>query len=140
MQLTRYTDYALRLLIHLATHGEGRTQIGEVAAAQGISHTHLMKIANLLARHGYIVALRGRGGGIQLARPAAEIELGQVVRLTERDCELIDCAGCRLTKVCKLPGVLADASAAFYAVLAGKTLADAVAPRRAEAHAEGAVG
>jgi Rrf2 family nitric oxide-sensitive transcriptional repressor len=124
MHLTRHTDYALRLLIHLAGIGKGRVQIAEVAGAQGISRTHLMKIANQLSKAGFIETVRGRGGGIWLARDAAQINLGDVIRVTEADCALIDCTGCQLIPICKLPGVLDEAKSAFHAVLARHSLAD----------------
>lgn len=125
MQLTRHTDYALRLLIYLASLGEGhRALIAEVAEAQEISRTHLMKIANVLAHAGFIDASRGRGGGIRLGRPADEINLGDVIRTTEKDAALIDCQGCRLVRSCLLPGILREAGAAFNAVLARYSLAD----------------
>lgn len=124
MQLTRHTDYALRLLIHLAGIGDERAQIAEVAEAQGISRTHLMKIANELAHGGFIEAVRGRGGGIRLAREARDINLGDVIQVTEPGCALIDCTGCRLIPICTLPGVLDEATSAFHAVLARYSLAD----------------
>jgi len=124
MQLTRYTDYALRLLIHLVDQGETRISIAEVAAAQDISRAHLMKIANTLAHAGFIEAVRGRSGGIRLARAPAEINLGEVIRLTEPNCKLVDCTGCKLARRCKLPGILDKATAAFHAVLNDYTLAD----------------
>lgn len=126
MQLTRHTDYALRLLIYLTGVEGVRTSIAEVAEAQAISRTHLMKIANELARGGFIEAVRGRSGGICLGRSAQEINIGQVVRLTERGCGLVDCAGCRLVRRCGLPGVLNEAEQAFFAVLDRYTLADIV--------------
>jgi Rrf2 family transcriptional regulator, nitric oxide-sensitive transcriptional repressor len=131
MQLTRHTDYALRLLIHLAGIGERRAQIAEVAEAQGISRTHLMKIANELARAGFVDAARGRGGGIRLARDAGEINLSDLIRVTEPGCALIECTGCRLTRVCSLPGVLDEARSAFFAVLARHSLADILRPQAA---------
>ena len=124
MQLTRHTDYALRLLIYLAGIGDGRAQIAAVAEAQAISRTHLMKIANELARAGFIDAVRGRGGGIRLARAPAEIDLGEVVRTMEPPCPMVDCTSCRLVRRCALPGVLDQASAAFQAVLDRVSLAD----------------
>jgi Rrf2 family transcriptional regulator, nitric oxide-sensitive transcriptional repressor len=124
MQLTRHTDYALRLLIHLAGVGEARSQIATVAQAQAISRTHLMKIANELARAGFIAAVRGRGGGIRLARPAAEINLGAVIDAMEPPCPLVDCSGCRLLARCSLAGVLDQASAAFRQTLRRYSLAD----------------
>jgi Rrf2 family transcriptional regulator, nitric oxide-sensitive transcriptional repressor len=132
MQLTRHADYALRLLIYLA--GEeaaeggqgagGRSQIATVATAQAISRTHLMKIANGLARAGFLASSRGRGGGIALARPADRINLGEVIEAMEPRCPLVDCSSCQLVGRCSLPGVLDEADRAFRAVLARYTLAD----------------
>ena len=68
LQLTRRADYALRLLIDLVGIEGGRAQIAQIAEAQAISRTHLMKIANDLTRAGFTEALRGRGGGIRLGR------------------------------------------------------------------------
>jgi Rrf2 family nitric oxide-sensitive transcriptional repressor len=124
MHLTRHTDYALRLLIHLAGREGERLQIAEVADEQAISRTHLMKIANRLAREGFIEAQRGRGGGIQLRRDPRDINLGDVVQAMEPACALVDCSACRLLRRCGLPGVLDQASAAFHRVLAQYTLAD----------------
>jgi len=117
MQLTRHTDYALRLLIYLAGAANARSQIAAVAEAQGISRTHLMKIANELSRAGFIAAVRGRGGGIALARPAAEINLGAVIAAMEPRCPMVDCGSCKLIGNCTLPGVLNEASGAFHDTL-----------------------
>jgi len=124
MQLTRHTDYALRLLIYLAEIGDGQSQIATVAEAQEISRTHLMKIANELSRAGFIAAMRGRGGGIRLARPAEEINIGAVVDAMEPRCAMVDCGSCQLVKRCSLPGALDEADRAFRAVLARYSLAD----------------
>lgn len=129
MQLTRHSDYALRLLIHLGSMEEPRIAIAEVAAAQGISASHLMKIANGLVHAGFVEAVRGRGGGIQLARDPAEINLGAVLDATEPRCALVDCTGCRLARGCNLPGVLDEARRAFMAVLRRYTLADVLRER-----------
>jgi Rrf2 family nitric oxide-sensitive transcriptional repressor len=130
MQLTRHTDYALRLLMHLAEGEDGRTSIADVAGEQEISRTHLMKIASELARGGFIAATRGRGGGIRLARAPEEINLGAVVRLMEGHCKLVDCTGCRLARNCRLPGVLDEALDAFLKVLDSHTLGDALRRRK----------
>ena len=124
MQLTRHTDYAIRLLIHLAGIGDGQSQIAAVAEAQGISRTHLMKIANELSRAGFIAAARGRGGGIRLARRAEEINLGAVIEAMEPRGPMVDCGACQLAKRCSLPGVLEEADGAFRNVLARYSLAD----------------
>jgi len=125
MQFTRHTDYALRLLIHLARHdGQARVSIADVAEAQAISNSHLMKIANDLARGGFIEAVRGRNGGIRLARPPEQINLAAVIEAMEPRCGLVDCGSCRLSGSCGLPAVFDRALAAFRAVLAEQTLAD----------------
>lgn len=126
MQLTRHTDYALRLLIYLAGIGEARAQIAEVAAVQDISRSHLMKIANQLAHAGFIEAVRGRGGGIRLARDPRDIKLSDVIRATEPKCSLVNCAACHLTRLCNLPAILDEASSEFYAVLGRYSLADII--------------
>lgn len=130
MQLTRHTDYALRLLIYLAGIDDRRVQIAAVAESQAISRTHLMKIANELARAGFLDAARGRGGGIRLARNPAEINLGDVIRTMEPPCPMVDCTSCRLIRGCSLPGVLDQASSAFRAVLEKYSLADIVGDAR----------
>jgi Rrf2 family nitric oxide-sensitive transcriptional repressor len=124
MQLTRHTDYALRLLICLAQADGTRMAIADVAQAQDISRTHLMKIANQLAHEGFIEATRGRGGGIRLARDPAQINIGAVVQAMEPSCGLVSCAGCGLIKGCGLPSVFAQAQRAFYSQLSRHTLAD----------------
>lgn len=126
MQLTRHTDYALRLLIHLAGIEGSRAQIAEVADAQAISRTHLMKIANELSRAGFIVSVRGRGGGIRLGRDPEDINLGDVIRTMEPECSLVDCTACRLIRRCNLPGILDEAAKKFHGVLARYSLADLI--------------
>lgn len=125
MQLTRHTDYALRLLIHLARSNGERVQIADIADAHDISRTHLMKVANQLAHLGFIETMRGRGGGIRLARAAEEINLAEVVCGTEPGTQLVKCGTCTLvSEGCRLPGIFAQGFAAFQKVLARHSLAD----------------
>ncbi len=131
MRLSLHTDYALRTLIHLATHDDRLCSIAEIARAYAISENHLMKVVNMLARAGLVRATRGRGGGLALARPATEIRIGEVVRHGERDMTLVDCASCRIAPACGLSGVLGEAFGAFMAVLDRYTIAD-VASRRGD--------
>ena len=126
MHLTRGTDYALRLLIHLAQAGGQRLSIAEVADAQAISRTYLMRITLTLVKKGFVSATRGHGGGIELARPAAEINLGAVVRAMEPRTGLVDCTDCKLIRCCRLPGALQKAQQAFYASLDTQSLADII--------------
>ncbi len=124
MRLTRYTDYSLRVLIHLALHDDRLCSIGEISHTYEISHNHLMKVVNALAHDGFVETIRGRGGGIRLARPAPEIGVGEVVRRTEEGFELADCSGCALSPACGLTGVLGKGVQAMLAVFDAYTIAD----------------
>jgi Rrf2 family nitric oxide-sensitive transcriptional repressor len=124
MRLTRYTDYALRVLTHLGAHSDRLCSIAEIARAYSISQNHLMKVVNDLAKAGFVESVRGRGGGIRLARPPAEIGLGTVVRHTEEGFDLVDCVGCVIAPACGITGVLREALGAFMAVLDRYTLED----------------
>ena len=118
MRLTDYTDYALRLLMHLGVNPGKIITVREIAAIHGISHNHLTKIAHQLGVVGILNTLRGRAGGIQLARPAEQIMLGSVIRMTEPDFKMVDCfaeadSSCLLAGRCKLKSLLAEATAAY---------------------------
>ncbi|KQO64344.1 MULTISPECIES: Rrf2 family transcriptional regulator [unclassified Methylobacterium] len=129
MRLTLHTDYALRTLIYLGVNGERRSSTAEIARAYRISESHLTKVVHKLGQLGLIRTMRGRGGGLRLGRPAAEICLGTVVRATEEDFALVACfsgAACVLTPSCRLQQVLGDALNAFLAVLDQVTLADLI--------------
>lgn len=130
MKLKSYTDYALRVLMHLAAHPDRLASIGEIARTYRISHNHLMKVVHDLRKEGFLDAVRGRSGGIRLARPAAEISVGDVVRHTEGTFDLVDCESCVIARACSLTGALHDARRAFMAVLDGYSLADLVADRQ----------
>jgi Rrf2 family nitric oxide-sensitive transcriptional repressor len=135
MRLTTFTDYALRVLIYVAVHPERRTTISEIATAFDISENHLTKIVHTLGKEGFLVNVRGRGGGIELARPPASISVGAVVRATESHvpAECFDRSSntCHIAPHCRLRSVLAEAVRAFDAVLSKYTLADLVANERA---------
>jgi Rrf2 family nitric oxide-sensitive transcriptional repressor len=130
MQLTQFTDYSLRLLIYLARLPEpGMATIPEIAEHHQISRHHLVKVANHLANHGFIMTTRGKGGGIKLARPASMIGVGEVVRLSEPHMNLVECFDiksnqCRIVHGCFLKGILYEARRTFMAVLDRYTLAD----------------
>ncbi|MDA8093637.1 MAG: Rrf2 family transcriptional regulator [Betaproteobacteria bacterium] len=133
MQLTRFTDYSLRVLIYLAAHPERLATIPEVATAHRISQNHLMKVVHQLGLHGFIATQRGKGGGMRLARLPDDIRLGEVVRAMEENMALAECfhsdiQGCALLPGCGLKGVLVEARANFLATLDRYTLADLVRP------------
>ena len=124
MRLTRYTDYAIRVLLYLGAQPERVCSISEIARAYGISQNHLMKVAHDLGKAGYVEGVRGRSGGIRLAKSADQINVGDVVRRTEEGFELVECGTCVIAPACGLTGVLDEALAAFMAVLDRYTLAD----------------
>ncbi len=114
MRLSLQTDYSLRTLMFLAVK-LGRRNISEIATFFGISEGHVAKVANHLARAGYIRSVRGVGGGIELARSPDDITIGDVVSSVEGDMHLLECVGmdnvCVIERACKLKGVLAHAEA-----------------------------
>lgn len=126
MRLTRYTDYALRVLIYLGARPDARCSIAEISRTYDISQNHLMKVVNDLVNAGYLASTRGRFGGIKLARPAVEINVGGVIRHTEDGFDLVDCGECIIAPACGLTGALRQALAAFLSVLDGYTLADLI--------------
>ena len=134
MRLTTFSDYAFRVLIYLGGAPHGRATIADIAGAYGISENHLMKVVHQLARLGYIETVRGRGGGMRLARAPAAINVGEVLRATEDGFQLVECMGeaesdCRIARACALKGVLGEATAAFLETLDRYTLADLLRPR-----------
>ena len=132
MRLTLWTDYALRTLIYVGAKGGRLATIAEIAESFDISKTHLMKVVNRLGQQGYLDTIRGKGGGIRLARPPAEIRVGAVVRETEEDLAVMGCLAktgfCRIEGCCVLRHALREATLAFLHTLDGYTLADLLAP------------
>ena len=133
MKLTTFTDYSLRVLMHLAVDPGSRATIVQIAAVFDVSEHHLVKVVHFLGKAGWLRTVRGKGGGLELARPAERINIADVVRDTEGESVVAECFGennrCAISRCCKLAGVLAEAVAAFYAVLARYTLADVVRNR-----------
>ena len=127
MRLTRYTDFALRVLLFLARDPAQQASIAQIARAYGVSQSHLMKVVSDLVGAGYVESVRGRGGGIRLARPPAEIRIGPLVRHTEEDFDLVECGTCLIAPACGLTSMFDEALEAFLAVLDSYTLADAMA-------------
>ena len=132
MRLTTFSDYAFRVLIYLGST-QGLATIADIANAYGISENHLMKVVHQLSRLGYIETVRGKGGGMRLARPPREIRVGEVLRATEDGFDLVECMGegdsdCRIVRACVLKGALGEAIAAFLGTLDRYTLADLVRP------------
>ena len=132
MQLTRHTDYAFRVLIYLGLRDGATATVAEIAAFHQLSHAHLNKIVQHLASGGFVVAKRGRGGGVLLARAPDEINLAAVTRALEPGFEVVECmrdaSRCRVEGPCALQGILARAVERFVDELAQHTLADLLLP------------
>ncbi|MBL8276927.1 MAG: Rrf2 family transcriptional regulator [Pelomonas sp.] len=134
MKLTAFTDYSLRVLMFLAAEPDRRATIAEICAAFDVKANHLTKVVHHLARRGWVATVRGKGGGLTLARAPEAIRLGDVVREAEGEDLPAECfsargSHCAIAGQCRLKGVLAQAVDAFYAVLDGYTLADITANR-----------
>ena len=129
MRLTRQTNYAIRILMYCAAN-EGRlSRIPEIAAAYTVSELFLFKILQPLVENKLVATVRGRNGGVRLARPAAEITLFDVVRVTEESFAMAECfendaADCPLIDSCALNAALRKALGAFFDVLGSYTIAD----------------
>ncbi|MCC6984525.1 MAG: Rrf2 family transcriptional regulator [Bauldia sp.] len=135
MRLTQQTDTSVRILMYCATH-PGTTRIRDVAAAYQVSELNLFKIMRPLVESGIVESIRGRKGGIRLARPASEISLGEVVRATETNLNLADCfetdhRDCLLVDACGFNNALREALKAFLAVLDRYSIADLATDRSA---------
>ncbi len=127
MQLTKQTDYAFRTLIFLAQLEPGeRTQIQAICGFYSISPNHVSKVVNSLAQKGYVETLRGKGGGLRLAKVPEDINLGDVVREIEPSLNVVNCTEpvCAISPYCKLQSVLANAVEVFIAELSKYSLAD----------------
>lgn len=135
MRLTGFSDYTLRVLIYLGLQQDGLSRIDEIAEAYDISRNHLMKVVHYLARREIIQTVRGKGGGMRLSRAPAEINIGQLVRETERNMAIVECfdpdktGRCKIESACRLRGALGRAMEAFYRTLEEYTLADLIAPQ-----------
>ncbi len=138
MKLTLYTDYSLRVLMYLALDPDNTSTIQEIADHYNVSKNHLMKVAYELGQSGYVETVRGRNGGLRLAKPAAEINLGELVRECEEDFTLVECFDaennqCVLTPACKLKHVLKEALENYFHSLNQYSLADLLQHRKSMA-------
>jgi Rrf2 family transcriptional regulator, nitric oxide-sensitive transcriptional repressor len=135
MHLTLQTDYALRVLMYAGIKQELCT-IPEIVACFDISRGHVMKVVHRLGKLGYLTTIRGKGGGIRLARDPIEITVGALIRDMEEELGVLGCLQerpgyCRIERRCVLRGALAEATDAFLSTLDRYTLAELVRPRQA---------
>lgn len=137
MQLTAFTDYALRVLMMTGLKDGALATIPEISERYGISRNHLMKVVHRLSRSGYLETVRGKGGGIRLAKPPGKIRIGAVIRDMEEHMNIVACfdarkrGHCAIEPACVLRGALREGLDAFFDVMDDYTLADLIAPRQA---------
>ena len=128
MQLDKFSDYALRILVALAAHAPEKLATSSIAQMYDVSENHLSKIATQLAKNGFVVSERGRGGGLTLAHVASDISIGAVLRALKKDEPVVECFGantsCVILPACGLRIPLVEAQEAFFAALDGYSLAD----------------
>ncbi len=129
MQLTRFSDLSLRLLLYLASRRHDEAAVSTARATAEIfevPYTHLVKVVHRLSTLGLIATTKGKGGGVRLGRPAEEIRLGQVLRLTEPSAPIINCfePACPLRSDCLLKKALDGAYEQFFQEMDRYTLAE----------------
>lgn len=134
MRLTRQTNYAMRILMYCAANDGRLSRIPEIAAAYSVSELFLFKILQPLVEGGLVETVRGRNGGVRLGRPAAQISLFDVVRVTEESFSMAECfendaTECPLVDSCALNAALREALNAFFEVLMRHSIADLVAQK-----------
>ncbi|MGZ9097345.1 MAG: Rrf2 family transcriptional regulator [Micavibrio sp.] len=131
MQLTIFTDYGLRSLMYLAAQPDRLCSIREIADHYGVSYNHLVKVAHRLSQLGYVLSVKGRGGGLKLAKDTLTLKLGDLIQTLEPNMDIVECFNrdmntCRITNSCRLKHYLFDAKGAFVASLNNHTLADTI--------------
>ncbi len=131
MKLTSFTDYSIRLLMYVAVNKDHLVSVKEVAGAFNISRNHLMKIVHELGKEGYLETVRGKNGGFRIGKPPKDINMGELVRFTEDDLNVVECFdeetnNCKIVSHCMFAGVLQMALRAFFDVLDGHNLEDLI--------------
>ncbi|MDR3620452.1 MAG: Rrf2 family transcriptional regulator [Paludisphaera borealis] len=136
MQLTQFSDYAMRTVLYLGCRPERLVSVDEISRAYGISRHHLVRVVQSLTELGVVTAQRGRGGGMRLSKKPSEINVGWLIRQTEPHFHLVECFDpetntCPIAPACGLKGAIQRAQQAFLAVLDEYTL-DQFVKRKAD--------
>lgn len=129
MQLNKFTDYALRVVLYIAPSRELPYTISEVATALHVSENHLIKVVHFMAKQHWLMTTRGKGGGIRLNPQSLTLKLGDIVQTLQGDHQVVNClepSPCILLKTCGLKSILNQAMQQFYQSLNQYTLADVV--------------
>ncbi len=130
MHITRYTDYSLRVLIYLAVKGDELSTIQDIADSYAISKNHLMKIVQELSAKNYLLAIRGKNGGLKLNTNPKDINVGRLVRDLEKEQSIVECFSksnaCAITPSCQLKSIFHEALENFFKSLDKYSLADLI--------------
>lgn len=126
MQLNKFTDYALRILMYIAQPKDAPYTIAELAKRLQVSENHAMKIVHFMAKQNWIITTRGKGGGIRMNPKTLNLNLGYIVRILQRETQVVECNSppCILRSNCGLKGILDQALEQFYTYLDQHTLAE----------------
>lgn len=127
MQLTKFTDYSLRVLMYVFEHADRLCTINEIVKWHGISRPHLVKVVHNLVKLGYLKSVQGKGGGLCLNKLAQDINIGQLIRVVEANFYIVECfdkqsSVCRMKRGCKLKSILHEALDQFFGILDKYTL------------------
>ena len=131
MQLTKFSDYSLRVLMYLSANPNSTSTVKELAAIYELSQNHMVKVVHTLSNLGYLNTTKGRGGGVKLAKNAEDINLGTLIRKLEHNVTLVECFSstqntCKITSACGLKHIFSESLDAFFTTLDQYTLADTV--------------
>ena len=126
MQLNKFTDYALRILMYISQPKDVPYTIAEIAEDLKVSQNHLVKIVHFMGKQGWLITTRGKGGGLRLNPEILEFKLGHIVRILQGDAQIVECntPPCVLRPRCGLKGILDHAVEAFYQSLDQYTVAE----------------
>ena len=129
MQLNKFTDYALRILIYISRPRESAYTIAEIAADLQVSQNHLVKVVHFMGKQNWLITTRGKGGGIRLHPDAVHLKVGEAVRILQGENQIVECNNppCVLRSQCGLKGILDQALEQFYQYLNQYTLGEVLA-------------
>ena len=129
MQLNKFSDYALRVLMYISQERDTPYTIAEIAENLQVSENHLVKIVHFMAKQNWINTTRGKGGGIRLNPNSLVLKLGTIVRILEGNLQIVECntPPCVLRSHCGLKGILDQAVEQFYHTLDQYTLQEVLA-------------
>lgn len=133
MRLTKQTNYAIRMLMYCAANEGELSRVPEIAKAYSVSELFLFKILHPLVEAGLMQTVRGRNGGVKLAKPADQISVADVIKVTEENFAMAECfendaIECPLVNSCGLNATLRKALNAFFDVLKATSIADLQRP------------